>query len=83
VVDLKGFEMEQESCKSCKYWKEIGRRTFEKRVKKMAGQCRKLPPRMCPTALSTEREMIKYRFPLSAGDDWCGQYAKRPVTAVS
>ena len=80
---LKGFEMEQESCKSCKYWKEVGKRAFEKKVKKMAGQCRQLPPRLCPTSLSSEHQNIDRRFPISAEDDWCGQFDKRPLTAVS
>ncbi len=63
-----------ENCENCEYWKKITKIKFEGN-KKDAGQCRKHPPRIFfSTFESSPRQVVKYRFPFAANDDWCGEY---------
>lgn len=76
---LKGLKMADESCKKCRFWKEFGKMTFEKE-RKSAGFCRKLSPRSISVSLGSFKDSLRYRFPVSAADDWCGQFEKRPIS---
>lgn len=60
-----------EKCENCKYWREFGTADFEKGTVN-AGQCQKYPPKL--NGINNFETMLKYRFPISAFDDWCGEY---------
>jgi hypothetical protein len=62
----------QEKCENCKYWKELGKAEFEGGNKK-SGQCRRHPPGRFTSDKITKASYMR-RFPLSAVDDWCGEY---------
>ena len=63
-----------ESCENCKYWKKVTQFKFEG-VKKDAGQCRKHPPSGYYSSIETgPNRVVRYRFPYTACDDWCGEY---------
>ena len=61
-----------EQCESCRYWK-IAEHTeaFGERGARGAGRCRRHPP------TTTGKFHHEDRFPLTAFDDWCGEYEKR------
>jgi len=61
----------EEKCENCKYWQEFGTVDFEN-GKVKAGQCKKYPPKL--NGINSLETMLKYRFPISAFDDWCGEY---------
>ena len=63
-----------QSCENCRYWRKITKIKFEGN-KKDAGQCRVRSPRIFFSSFeSSPRQVVKYRFPLTACDDWCGEY---------
>jgi len=62
----------QESCENCKYWIETEHESFGVKGKR-AGYCQKKPPK--PTVGSS----LKFRFPISAFDDWCGEYEEKKL----
>ena len=63
-----------ESCENCGYWKKFTQLKFEGE-KKDAGQCRAHSPRMFFSAFeSGPKQIVKYRFPFTACDDWCGEF---------
>ena len=66
-----------EYCENCKYWKKVTQFKFEG-VKKDAGQCRKHPPSGYYSSIETSpNRVVRYRFPYTACDDWCGEYTSK------
>lgn len=66
-----------ESCEYCKYWKQVTQVKFEGK-KKVAGQCRINPPKAFTTVLETGlKQSVRYRFPFTAIDDWCGEFKQK------
>ena len=64
----------EQVCENCKYWKKVTKIAFEGK-KKDAGQCRIHPPRVFfSTFESRPKQVVKYRFPFTADDDWCGGF---------
>jgi len=66
-------------CKNCKYWKKFGQTQFDRKTKD-AGRCRKHPRRAFYTSSSANkmRDVVNYRFPISADDDLCGEFEPCP-----
>jgi len=66
-----------EYCENCKYWKKVTQCKFEGE-KKDAGQCRKHPPSGYYSSIETSpNRVVRYRFPFTACDDWCGEYTSK------
>ena len=66
-----------EYCENCKYWKKVTHIKFEG-VKKDGGQCRLHSPRSFFNFFeNTPKQVVNYRFPLTACDDWCGEYTSK------
>jgi hypothetical protein len=64
-------------CGNCKYWNKIRETFFEDRTKD-AGQCRIRAPRgFIGSVDSNVKHYVKYRFPLTACDDWCGEFKSK------
>lgn len=63
----------EQSCENCKYWKEMEKNDFEKGTAR-SGQCRRYSPKFIYAGNGSIKKMLKYRFPISAFDDWCGEF---------
>lgn len=66
----------EKKCENCKYWKEFGKADFENGTAR-AGQCQRHPPKFIYAGNRSIKVMLKYRFPISAFDDGCGEYDER------
>jgi hypothetical protein len=57
------------SCRQCRFWDEI---------RQDRGNCRRYAPRATPEAVATSQHTGELEsaavFPITFGDDWCGEY---------
>lgn len=55
-----------ETCNQCKFWKA---------TEANQGQCRRQPPQAISFRIGDDLK-FETRFPVTASDDWCGEFAR-------
>lgn len=76
-MDAEISREQSEECGRCRYWRLT---KIENRHEEF-GTCHWQPPFGCRGAIDKTPKRLRWYFPLTRGDDWCGGYQAREPAA--